>query len=69
MGGRQRANEVLRALEAEGWTFTLTNGGHWRGEHPEADRPLFLPSTGGAGRGDRNALAQARRLLRRGDAE
>jgi hypothetical protein len=59
-----RTRELTRRLEREGWSFEVTGGGHLRGTHPEASGPLFLAATMGGGRGDRNALAQARRLLR-----
>jgi hypothetical protein len=66
VSGHVRTRQLLRALEAQGWTFSRTGGGHLRGIHPEASGPLFLAATLGGGRGDRNALAQARRLLAAG---
>lgn len=63
MSGHARTRALRRALEGQGWTLERTSGGHLRATHPEASGPLFLASTLGGGRGDRNALAQARRLL------
>lgn len=56
--------DLLRELQREGWVITRLPGGHLRAVHPKAKGPLILPSTGGRGRGDRNARALARRLLR-----
>jgi hypothetical protein len=61
---------MLRALEAQGWRLErVTGSGHYLLVHPEASRPMVLPVTPGGGRGDRNALALARRLLREGEGE
>jgi hypothetical protein len=55
--------ELLRKARAAGWTATLCGSGHWRLEHPEASRAVFVPATPSCSRWWRNALAEMRRVL------
>jgi len=61
MKGRE---EVIAELKKEGWRFTRTSKGHWRGKHPGAPRKvLILSGTASDWRADANAKATARRLV------
>jgi hypothetical protein len=62
---KRRGGEVRKELEREGWRFTQTNHGHLRGTHPGAAAPLFLSSTPSDHRSQANAVAMAKRLLRK----
>ena len=65
MSGDLRSRAILRALRAEGWTFTRVASGHYRGTHPlVSDGFLVVPSTTGRGRSEANTMAMARRLVR-----
>lgn len=59
-----RVREVIADLESQGWTFTRTSKGHWRGKHPDAPKKvLILSGTSSDWRADANAKAIARRLV------
>ena len=56
---------IIRELEAQGWTFTLTRNNHVRGHHPEASAPLVVAGTTSDHRAVLNIRSQAKRLLRK----
>lgn len=57
-------SEVARRLRADGWTLTLTRGGHIRATHPHATAVLFVAATPSDTRAGKNTIAQAHRILR-----
>jgi predicted RNA binding protein YcfA (HicA-like mRNA interferase family) len=59
-----KAREVIADLEKEGWSFTRTSKGHWKGKHPDAPRKvLILSGSTSDWRADANARSLARRLV------
>lgn len=54
---------IVRDLIADGWQVRHTNGGHLQARHPAASGLLHLSSTPSDPRSEKNARAQARRLL------
>lgn len=63
--GSVRSRALRRDLERDGWTFSKSRAGHWRGTHPSIpDGFLVLPGTMGGGRSEANARSLARRMLR-----
>jgi predicted RNA binding protein YcfA (HicA-like mRNA interferase family) len=55
---------MRRALAREGFTASMTRGGHWRFEHPNMVGPVFAPNTPSDYRGLKNLCALLRRKLR-----
>jgi hypothetical protein len=55
--------EFLRRARAAGWTVEQTRR-HYRLRHPEAARPIIMPSTPSCHRALANAAADMRRALR-----
>jgi predicted RNA binding protein YcfA (HicA-like mRNA interferase family) len=55
--------EILAELEEEGWKFTRTSKGHWRGVHPDSPQVLIVSGTSSDWRAVANARATARRLV------
>lgn len=58
--------ELVAWAEAQGWTVTLTRGGHLRYTHPNVSGVVFGAQTPSDHRGVRNAKARLDRALRRG---
>ena len=58
-------SELARWLVSEGWELSVTGGGHIKGLHPKARKPLFFAATtGDTRRQPMHVRTQARRLLR-----
>jgi predicted RNA binding protein YcfA (HicA-like mRNA interferase family) len=55
--------DLITALEGEGWKFTRTSKGHWRGVHPDSPEVLIISGTTSDWRSAANARARARRLV------
>jgi predicted RNA binding protein YcfA (HicA-like mRNA interferase family) len=57
------ARDLIRLAERDGWTVSITNGGHLRLDHRDATMPVFAASTPSCPRALANALATMRRAL------
>ena len=57
------ARDLIRLAERDGWSVSITNGGHLRLEHPDATGPVFTGSTPSDQRALANTLAMMRRTL------
>ena len=57
------ARDLIRFAERDGWSASVTRGGHIRLDHPEATMPIFAASTPSDHRALANAIAMMRRAL------
>jgi hypothetical protein len=56
--------ELVQAAEDEGWSWSITRGGHLKLEHPEASAPVFAAQTPSDYRAAANTRADMARALR-----
>lgn len=59
---KKRVNEIIDQAEAQGWTVTITGGGHLRFIPPDKNKPMVhAPATSSDHRGLANTVSQLRR--------
>lgn len=59
---KKRVNEIIDEAEAQGWTVTITGGGHLRFTPPDKNKPMVhAPATSSDHRGLANTVSQLRR--------